>query len=215
MDWGEHLRAFRRRTGMEQEVVAGHLAVSQAYVSRLEAGRAKPSARMQERIRALLSTPEHRPHFEHCRATVRYCPGYVALLKAQDDAIRVVEISQGFRQLGAPFAHYRQGDALGPEIGASARALERLRDLGLFSGEVDCVRTLWKSSGGPRSTYWLGTNVPIRDDSGEWYIHTHNILLSKAEHDAWVAENGGAIRVVAPANDKSSPPDMQASGSGI
>ncbi|PWE16852.1 hypothetical protein DDZ18_11725 [Marinicauda salina] len=202
MDWGERLRAFRRRTGMKQEVVAGHLMVSQAYISRLEAGRAKPSQQMRDRIVALLSTPEHRPHFEHCCATVRYCPGFVALLKASDSEIQIVEISQGFRQLGAPFAYYQPGDVVGPEIGTSDRALERLREVGLFSGEVDCVRTTWRSDGRDGSAYWLGTNVPIRDDSGEWYVHNHNVPMSKSEHDAWIAEHGDTILIVSPANDE-------------
>ena len=57
MDWSLELRSYRARNGLKQESLADLLQISQAYVSRLESGKAEPKDGLELKIRSLISKP--------------------------------------------------------------------------------------------------------------------------------------------------------------
>lgn len=173
MDWGAELRNFRANVGMKQDVAASHIGVSQAYVSRLESGNARPSADLAERIRKLLETPQHRSHFEHWTATVLHSPHHIVLSSLQGDGIRVEAVSQSVSAIGAPFEQYRPGHRIAEELGEPANLeVDRMIRLGAFTGDVSCIDGLWFSPGEDGPRYWRTVNVPVRDQIGNWYLHS-------------------------------------------
>ena len=178
-DWGLELRSFRLRKKMKQEAVAAHLGVSQAYISRLEAGVTTPTPEIESRIEQLLCTRENRPHFDHWLATVRYSNGLSVVLRYENGEAYVVEIARGYRQLAAPLSALKRGDRLGAVLGARFEPrLREMFDLGLFDGRVQCMEGLWAVPTARTTYYFRSVNVPVRDDLGAWYVHSANEPVS-------------------------------------
>lgn len=183
-DWGAELRAFRLRKKMKQEAVASHLGVSQAYISRLEAGVTMPTPEIVARIEQLLRTRENRPHFDHWLATVRYSTGLPVLLRYDDGQAVIIEIGRGYRELDAPFNGLRAGDRINSVLGSRIEPhLREMIALGLFDGEVMCMEGLWKAKGERMNYYFRSVNVPVRDDLGSWYVHATNLPISREEFE--------------------------------
>lgn len=183
MKLGEELRAFRVAVGMKQDVAASHLEVSQAYISRLESGSARPSAALAERIRQLMETPRHRPHFEHWVATVLHSPHIVMLCSLQNRDVRVEAVSEAVRAAGSPFDVYRPGHCIAEELGKAANEeVERLIRLGAFSGNVAAVDGVWYSNNTNAVRYWRTINIPVRDQLGNWYLHSTTVELGPSDY---------------------------------
>lgn len=98
LDWGDHLRAFRRRRCLTQTALAKMMGVEQATVSRWETGWLRPGPDARRRLREVVLAFE-------CRAdraimnSVR-CAEYPVTL-VDLDADRFVAASAGFCQLNA------------------------------------------------------------------------------------------------------------------
>lgn len=179
-DWGAEVRNFRLRKKMKQEAVAAHLGVSQAYISRLEAGISAPTPDIVKRIEQLLETRENRPHFEHWLATLRYSNNLSTVLRNEGEHVALVEIGRGYQAFGAPFSSLKPGDRVDVELGKkTGRRMRDLIDLGLFDGDVVCVKGLWAARGENGKFYCRSVNVPVRDDLGEWYVHSTNEILPR------------------------------------
>lgn len=179
-DWGAELRTFRLRKKMKQEAVASHIGVSQAYISRLESGVASITPEIRSRVEKLLSTRENRPHFDHWLATVRYSSGLPVVLRYENGHATIVEIGRGYRELDEPFCSLKPGDRLDSVLGEQMETrLRDMMDLGLFDGEVMCMEGLWKARASRMNYYFCSVNVPVRDDMGNWYVHSTNHPLSR------------------------------------
>lgn len=183
-DWGAEVRAFRLRKKMKQEAVAAHLGVSQAYISRLEAGMIDPLPEIRERIETLLHTRENRPHFDHWLATVRHSNALSWVVRREAGCVEIVEISPSFQHLDGPLAQLKPGACLLRTLGGSiAGKLEELESLGAFDGKVQAVEGIWAAADGDRKHYFHSVSVPVRDDLGNWYIHSTNEVLDRDGFD--------------------------------
>lgn len=174
--WGERLRAFRVRMKMKQEAAAEQLGISQAYVSRLEAGTMQPSPEIISRLQTLLTAPEHRDHFEHWRAAIRHCAGSATITRRHDGHVCLVEMSRGLRELGEPFASMEPGTEIGRSL---ARRIGFLAGSGIFEGQVRRVEHVWRAqtSGGP--VYFDSVSSPVRDDHGNWHAFSCHYPISR------------------------------------
>lgn len=196
MKLGEELRAFRTAVGMKQDVAASHLGVSQAYISRLESGSAKPSRPLAERIRKLMETPRHRPHFEHWVATVLHSPHHVMLCSLQDRDVRVEAISPAVTEAGPPFDSFRPGHLVAGDLGHAANEeVERLIALGAFSGDVAAVDGVWYSQTHEKLRFWRTINVPVRDQIGNWFLHSTTLELDEAVYRSRLERDGDSLLV--------------------
>ncbi|TGY90208.1 XRE family transcriptional regulator [Marinicauda algicola] len=196
MDWGVELRKFRAAVGMKQDVAASHIGVSQAYVSRLESGAARPSADLAERIRKLLETPQHRPHFEHWVATVLHSPHHIMLSSLEEDGVRMVAVSPAVPASGEPFDRYRPGHKIGGELGEEASLeIARMIELGAFTGDVSCLEGYWFTPGTDGRRYWRTVNVPVRDQIGNWYLHSTTVENSEPAHRQRLETQGDTLMV--------------------
>lgn len=196
MDWGAELRKFRNTVGMKQDVAASHLGVSQAYISRMESGNARPSQSLAERISKLIQTPKHRPHFEHWLATVLHSPHFLVLSSLQESDVRVEAVSPALEAAGSPWTGYRKGHMISEELGEAANAeIERLIRLGVFSGEVSAVDGLWYSQTGEIVRFWRTINVPVRDQIGNWYLHSTHVEAAREAYEARLQNEGESLLV--------------------
>lgn len=109
VEWGQKLRAFRRRNGLKQEAAASLLGVSQAYVSRMENGEAGPSPTVRRRLQLLSAQPEHRSIIDMVKAGVRHSPALTGLLRRDGSRIIVEEHSRAFYGAGHPFDLHKRG----------------------------------------------------------------------------------------------------------
>lgn len=182
--WGERLRAFRARMQMKQEAAAAELGVSQAYISRIEAGGMEPSSDIVARLETLLRAPEHRDHFDHWRAAIRHCPGYASLLRQHDGHICVVEVSRGMRELGRPFADLVPGDTLINVLGTDVEPqLDAFTATGVLEGKVSRVEEVWRIGAGEEARYFDSVSTPVRDDLGNWHVHTCHRPVERGEYE--------------------------------
>jgi transcriptional regulator with XRE-family HTH domain len=196
MDWGKELRAFRQRTGLKQEAAAHLLGVSQAYVSRLENATAAPSASLEAKLNRLLKEPEHRPMFEHFRATVSHSPHIMSLLTEQDGEIIVDAASEPLLQYGAPYHNIEQGKPVTADLGAEAmEILQSFVPMGAFAGEVASIEVVWSYDGDEGEvSHWHTTQIPVRNDAGRWYLHGTHVPISEARKLALTESWGGEIK---------------------
>lgn len=181
--WGERLRAFRVRMKMKQEAAAEQLGISQAYVSRLEAGTMQPSPEIVARLECLLTAPGNRDHFDHWRAAIRQCAGYATITREHGDHICLVEFSRGMRSLGEPFASFEPGIIVGRSLGRDiARRIGFLTATGVFRGEVQRVEHVWRAESQTGNLYFDTVNSPVRDDHGNWHVFSCHCPISREEY---------------------------------
>lgn len=181
---------------MKQEAAADALGVSQAYISRLEAGGLEPSPEIAERIDSLLRPPEHRAHFDHWRVAIRHCPGFSTLIRQHDDHICLVEISRGLRRLGEPFTSFNPGQRIGPDLGPDiARLLEEFAATGILEGTVGRVEDVWSFQADGKHFYFESVSTPVRDDLGYWHAYSCHMPV---ERETYLARlEAGRPQVVA------------------
>lgn len=187
---GARLRALRARMNMKQDTAAAELGVSQAYISRLECGAVKPAPGLAERIERLLETPQFRPHFDRWRETVRHCEGFASLIRMEQGAVRADCFSAGFLRLGGVFPTIRTGQ---PLDGLFARSTDDLFAIlvaeGLFEGAVVRTENLWRSGEAQDAACFRVVNIPVRDDLGQWFVHTSHQPVPPAAFLAWQRGN--------------------------
>jgi len=202
MIWGNELRAFRARNNLKQAAAADLLGVSQAYISRLEGGVQRPSTEVEARLRAVLTAPEHRPVFESFKAVVEYSPHVMYLLSLRDGALWVATASHAAIMLsdtlapGAPALEI--GSALDPgdtpEVCAGVSALI---DRGGFDGRMALMEAVWSAqdrvTGAP--LHFCSTLVPVRDETGRWFIHGTTQPVAANEFDDLIRQWDGPVGV--------------------
>ena len=143
MNWGTELRAFRARTGLKQEALADLLRISQAYVSRLEAGRTEPKPGLENRIRALMADRSHRDVLDFVLSSIRVSPQISCIIQPTEDNVRYVALSQGFRR-HPQFAAVQEGLEVRREAAADGHRLVReILASGAFHGEVKALDAKW------------------------------------------------------------------------
>lgn len=178
------LTAFRRQIGAKQAAVADSLGISQAYYSRIETGSKQPSLQLHAKILRLLEENRFRSCFDQWRLAVRTAPTSVSLIRAQGEAIELVECSQGFRAQGGIYAMLESGERIDGLLGDDADAhMARFRAEGAFEGRVLLVETVWKAElpSGPR--YYQAMSTVIPDDLGGTALHSHHLEISQAEYE--------------------------------
>jgi transcriptional regulator with XRE-family HTH domain len=193
MEWGEELKAFRQRSGLKQEAAAGLLDVSQAYISRLENGSAKPSADLAERLHRMLSDPAHRPLYDHVRALVTHSPYFVALITARHGEVVVEAASRSLVDL-PPFRGLKVGNILDIDLGGEAHdLLDDLMDVGAFGGGIAFAEVVWTWPGTARDapSHWKTVQAPLRKDDGDWVLHASNLQITDAEKARLMKDWGG------------------------
>lgn len=197
MDWGKELRAFRQRTGLKQEAAAHLLGVSQAYISRLENATALPSSNLEAKLLRLLKEPEHRPMFEHFRATVSYSPHITSLITEQDGTVIVEDASAPLIEYGPPFHNVERGQAVTPSLGSEAiEILQNFVRMGAFAGEVASIEVVWSYAGNPGPvSHWRTTQIPVRNDAGRWYLHGTHRPINEAEKLKCIEDWGSAMKM--------------------
>ncbi|WP_269845077.1 helix-turn-helix domain-containing protein [Marinicauda salina] len=196
MDWSGTLRAFRARAKMKQEVAASKLGVSQAYISRVEAGITQPSAEVADRIMQLLTTPEHRPRFDLWVMTVVHSPHPIALLRHQDGELRLQAVSRGLQELGPPFDRLEPGTRLDEAVGMDAEHdVKMVLDSGLLDGRTACMELAFTVDWEGRRRFFSAVCVPVRDDVGGWYVHATPREITEREFEAWSQSAPDNIRV--------------------
>jgi len=183
MNWGKELRSFRQRTGLKQEAAAHLLGVSQAYVSRLENATATPSANLEAKLARLLKEPEHRPMFEHFRATVSLSPHLTSLITESQGQIIVDAVSSPLMEFGPPFHDVELGAPVNEDIGDEAnQILSDMLHIGAFAGQVASLQVVWSYEGDATPiTHWRSTHIPVRNDAGRWYLHGTHTEISADE----------------------------------
>ena len=188
MNWSSELRAFRSRTGLKQEALADLLKISQAYVSRLEAGRTEPKPGLENRIRALMSDRSHRDVLDFVLSSVRVSPQISCVIQPTKDNVRYVALSNGFR--GHPqFAGVEEGLEVRREASPDGHRLVReILACGAFSGQVRSVDAVWQATIEEQTYYWRSVNTPVRANDGIWYLLCAMTQLSQDEHDERMAQ---------------------------
>jgi len=183
--------------GLKQAAMAELLQISQAYYSRLEAGRHDPSNALQCRIQTLLDTHTYRSTFDQCRLAVRYSPVIAGILQNDEGVVRIVECSKGARALGGYYASLERGDSIENLFGLDADThLEAFKRLGLFDGRVSVVETVWCDPAAQHHQYFQGTCSSLRDDMGVWCVQTHNKPIGREEYKQMQVAGAG-LRVLA------------------
>lgn len=182
MNWSNELRAFRARTGLKQETLADLLKISQAYVSRLEAGRTEPKPGLENRIRALMSDRSHRDVIDFVLASVRVSPQIICVIQPSYDNVRYVALSNGFRN------HPQfSGVTEGLEVKRDAfehghRIVRDILNCGVFNGKVRSVDVVWTNVLDGQVQYWRAINTPVRAKDGDWYLMCAMTQLNEDEY---------------------------------
>lgn len=187
MNWSSELRAFRSRTGLKQEALAGLLKISQAYVSRLEAGRTEPKPGLENRICALMSDRSHRDVLDFVLSSVRVSPQISCVIQPTKDNVRYVALSKGLRNHPQFF-----GVEEGLEIRRDAspdghRLVREILSCGAFSGQVRSVDAVWNATIDDQTYFWRSVNTPVRANDGIWYLLCAMTQLSEDEHNERMA----------------------------
>ena len=134
-----------------------------------EAGITRPGSDVEDRLEALLATRENRPHFDHWLTAVRHSFALSAVVQLQRGTLQAVEISEGFRQYGPPFDGLKPGDTVNGLLGETPKnRVKEMSELGLFDGEVQCVKGVWTVRHEDDRHYFRAVNTPVRDDLGAW-----------------------------------------------
>lgn len=188
MNWSSELRAFRSRTGLKQEALADLLKISQAYVSRLEAGRTEPKPGLENRIRALMSDRSHRDVLDFVLSSVRVSPQISCVIQPTDGNVRYVALSNGFRD-HPQFAGVQEGLEVRREASPDGHRLVReILACGAFSGQVRSVDAVWQATIDGQTYYWRSVNTPVRANDGVWYLLCAMTQLSEDEHEKRMAQ---------------------------
>lgn len=193
---GAELRAYRSRTGIKQEALAAQLQISQAFVSRLEAGRIEPGSKILLRIRNLLDNPGNRPVLDHVLTSVRRSPHVICVIQPQGDNMRYVALSEGF--INHPqFAPTAEGQVFRKQASEDgARLVSSIIDSGAFDGDVESIDVMWKAEIDGFENYWCSINTPIRAGENDWYLHCAMNQIEAGEFAHRLEARDGRLLIV-------------------
>jgi transcriptional regulator with XRE-family HTH domain len=195
MDWANRLRAYRSQEGVKQEVLAARLGVSQAFVSRLEAGQAEPGDSLAAQIHSILLDPANRSVLDHIINNVRRNPHIVCLARAEPDQMRYVALSKGLKA-HPQFAPVREGQTVQAEFAESGDELLRaILASGAFSGDVETLDMLWVFNLNDGTSHWRGIFTPIQYDGRTWYLHCAMQQMDEADYEALAARRDSPLLI--------------------
>ena len=120
LDLGERLRAFRVRQRLKQDAVAFDLGVSQATVSRLEAGVGETSPELRARIETMLAEPENLSTFEVWLTAMSRFSGLFALYQRRGQGCVRIKTSGALERWESE--RYELRDALSTHVEADLNA---------------------------------------------------------------------------------------------
>ena len=183
-DWARTVRTLRARLNLNQAGFARLVDVSQTYISRLESGRIRPTERVAEAILRLAENPRTRSAFDDFLASVRHNPYACCLIGAKQNELQLIAASVIFT---ARFGDADKALAEGAVLETCARHLIRA---GILSGEVDRADCLYKPGAG-LDAHWRAVFTPIRDETGEWFMHAMLREISAEDYEARLDEQGG------------------------
>lgn len=193
LDWGKALRAFRARTGINQQSLAEQLGISQPQVSRFEAGTATPREAVISAIRALIERPDNRSLIDGLMTTIQFSPHVVCLVQPAGDNVRYVALSRGFRE-HPQFRKIEVGQTVRKEASQDGETL-LLRAIGggVFDGEITAIDAVWTAEVDHQTNHWQGIMTPIRSSDGGWYLHCAMKQLGPDTYSATLARRDGPM----------------------
>ncbi|WP_233352682.1 helix-turn-helix transcriptional regulator [Maricaulis alexandrii] len=168
-DWRDRLRRYRLSHNIKQAALAEDLGVTQAMISRWEAGLVDPSAVMQARIRALLATEAAVP-LVGWRAFVAQQPGLAAVV---DRTGSLETVSQGMARLLEQPADQIEGKYIDEVFsGDLPQLFIRLKNARFFDEAVETVESADNYSFVDKNGHGVrhcvqGLHWPHRGEDGE------------------------------------------------
>ena len=193
LDWGQALRAYRSRTGINQKELARQLGISQPQVSRIEAGTALPRDDVASGIRALLDRPDNRNLFDGLLTSIQFSPHVICLVQPVGDTVRYVALSRGFRE-HPQLRSIEVGQSVRKD--ASRNGESMIHDMmrsGIFAGEITAIDAVWEAEIAPHHAYWRGIVTPIRSRDGGWFLHCSMQVLDAARYARLLADRGSPL----------------------
>lgn len=182
------LRQFRYRTGLKQEAMAEEIGVSQGYYSRLESGQLLPSAAVHERIIALFGNPYFETAAERWRKSVKYSYTAASMIFAARGTVRLLEFSQGLREMGGVYASARTGDVLENALSEDAdHQFSQLKAYGAFDGAVAVVRNIWNTGSADTGKYFKAVTTIFPDAAHKFVLFSQHSEISKTEYNSYDA----------------------------
>ena len=95
----------------------------------------------------------------------------MVLMGEYQGKIRLEDASRGARRLGGFYTSLQAGDSLEGLFGEEADALlERIKDAGLFDGQVAVVEGAWKDTVSQVPYAFRTILTSVRDDFGGWHV---------------------------------------------
>lgn len=196
MNWSSHIRAIRARAGLTQKGLADRLGTSQAHISRIEAGHVEPRPDLAERIENFRTAPDIRGVLDGIIDTVRRSPDIICVIRPDGDDVRYVALSRGFRN-HPQFLTLREGDRVIAEAAREGPDLvTRIRESGIFSGDVECVESAWLAEIRGFRNYWHTHVTPIQTDHDGRYLYCAMRQLDQAAYEALIARWDGQLRII-------------------
>lgn len=186
---------MRTRAGLTQQGLAERLGTSQAHISRIEAGHALPKRELAARIRAFRNAPDVRGVLDGILETVRRSPDVVCMVRPDGPDVRYVALSEGFRR-HPQFSTLQEGECVTAENSRQDPGLiARLRQSGIFSGEVEAVETTWLAEVRGFRNHWYMLATPVRTEDNGRYLHCAMQHIDGARHRRLLAEWGDPTRI--------------------
>lgn len=184
--WRDRLRRYRLSHNIKQSALAEDLGVTQAMVSRWEAGLVDPSPVMQARIRVLLALEPAIPLVDW-RRQVALEPGLAAVI---DPVGQIETVSQGLARLMARPAAEIEGQYVDEAFsGDMPQLFRRLKNAGFFDEAVETVESADKycfvdKNGHVVSHCVQGLHWPHRGEDGEirWMLTGARVTQAEFVH---------------------------------
>ena len=183
-DIAHQVRTMRFLMRTKQSAFADMLGISQAMVSRIESGEARPGRAVTERIQALLADLEARSPLLRINSGVRISQGLESVVYQDKGRVYLSQFSDGFNQLDQQFASTLPGQMLEGRIGDDADAhFDLLKSLGAFDGKMRALENVWHTQGEAGEFYFSARSISLQDDYGRWHIKSTHVPIDANEFD--------------------------------
>ncbi len=194
---GASIRAYRQRNRIKQEALAAMLGVSQAHVSRVEAGTVKVRGALLARLESLLSDPAQLPCEARLIRLTQASPHLVFVLKREDEDVKLLSQAAIAPYAGRPFAALKAGETVIGRLGEDAESkLMRVMEMGAFEGRVDWIEAVWRfERAEARHDVWRTVLIPMPTDDGRWLLHASVVPCEPDDAAAFEAEWEGGVGV--------------------
>lgn len=166
--------------------MAEEIGVSQGYYSRLESGQLLPSAAAHERILALFSKPYFETAAERWRKSVKYSYTAASLIFAERGTVRLLEFSQGLREMGGAYATVRTGDVLENVLSEDAdHQFAQLKTHGAFDGAVAVMRNIWHTGAAETGKYFKAVTTVFPDNAHRFILFSQHSEIGETEYSSY------------------------------